>query len=113
MGKQKYAEAYFKEPEKLLHMPSKFKDFIFDKFKEQTTCATKDSVIAIMGIGSMFGFITIKEFIEDLAAIVDSRIVVFFPGSYSSSPSSNYRLLNAYDSWDYLATPITSDTENF
>ncbi|SEM42615.1 protein of unknown function [Butyrivibrio sp. ob235] len=113
MGKQKYAEAYFAEPEKLLQMPRKFEDYIEESFKEKTADADKNTMIGIVGVGSIFGFITVKEFIEKLADDVDSRIVLFFPGTYSSSPTSNYRFLNAYDNWSYLATPITADVNNF
>ena len=38
--------------------------------------------------------------------MVPGRLVVFFPGSYEDN---NYRLLDAYDGWGYLAVPITAD----
>ena len=34
------------------------------------------------------------------------RLLVFFPGSYENN---NYRLLDGYDGWNYLAVPITAD----
>ena len=33
---------------------------------------------------------------------------IFFPGSYEDN---NYRLLDGYDGWNYLAVPITADKE--
>ena len=34
------------------------------------------------------------------------RLLVFFPGEVEGN---NYRLLDARDGWNYLATPITAD----
>jgi hypothetical protein len=113
MGKQKYREAYFQDPEKMIPTPRKFEDHIEQSFIDKTKGADNNTLIAIIGVGNIFGFITVKEFIERLANDVDSRIVLFFPGSYSSTPTSNYRLLNAYDNWNYLATPITADKDSF
>jgi len=46
---------------------------------------------------------------ESIAPLVKGRLVVFFPGTYENN---NYRLLDGYDGWSYLAIPITSDNES-
>jgi len=43
-----------------------------------------------------------------LSGLVHGRLVVFFPGSFEDN---NYRLLDGYDGWNYLATPITPDKD--
>ena len=67
-----------------------------------------DSVVALKGVGSLFGFLKVKEVVDNLAPMVKGRLLVFFPGSYEDN---NYRLLDGYDGWNYLAVPITADKE--
>ena len=43
-----------------------------------------------------------------LTLLVAGRLLIFFPGSYENN---NYRLLDAYDGWNYLAVPITADKD--
>jgi hypothetical protein len=74
----------------------------------QSKEATNDFVIAIKGVGSLFGFLKVKEVVDKLAPMVKGRLLVFFPGSYEDN---NYRLLDGYDGWNYLAVPITADKE--
>lgn len=113
LGAQKYANRYFKMPKGLSQMPSSFTTDIKEKFSTAVEKADSNSVIAIYGISSVYGFVTINDFIRDLSEMTQSRLVVFFPGTYSKSPQPNYKFLNAYDGWDYLATSITSDTNHF
>ena len=49
-----------------------------------------------------------KEVVDKLAPMVKGRLLVFFPGSFENN---NYRLLDGYDGWNYLAVPITADKE--
>jgi hypothetical protein len=46
--------------------------------------------------------------VDAFAPLVKGRLLVFFPGSFDDN---NYRLLNSYDGWNYLAVPITADKE--
>jgi len=65
-------------------------------------------VVALKGVGSLFGLLKVKAVVDKLAPLVKGRIVVFFPGTYENN---NYRLLDGYDGWNYLAVPITADME--
>ena len=65
-----------------------------------------NDVVALKGVGSLFGFLKVKGVVEQLARLVPGRLVVFFPGSFEDN---NYRLLDGYDGWNYLAVPITPD----
>jgi hypothetical protein len=46
------------------------------------------------------------ELIDAVSGSIAGRLVVFFPGQYEHN---SYRLLDARDGWDYLATPITAE----
>jgi hypothetical protein len=65
--------------------------------------ATPESVVAVHGIGSIFGFATLHAILEKIQPDIRGRVVVFFPGSYDQNI---YRLFDARDGWNYLATPI-------
>jgi hypothetical protein len=107
---QRYAASYFAKPHLLPTLLPKFRDYLaeqFDAFLRERN-ADDDFVIALKGIGSLFGFLKVKEVVDVLAPMVKGRLVVFFPGSYENN---NYRLLDGYDGWDYLAVLITADRE--
>jgi len=46
--------------------------------------------------------------VDKLSPLVQGRLLVFFPGSCEND---NYRLLDGYDGWNYLAVTITEDKE--
>lgn len=108
MANQKYAKSYFKEPTKLTTLLGKYEDYIADEFEAfcKEKAVSSDDVVALSGVGSLFGFRKVKGIVDRLAPMVPGRLVVFFPGSYENN---NYRLLDAYDGWGYLAVPITAD----
>lgn len=104
-----YATSYFAEPELLKDLlPDEFLDFIAQRFEAWAAQVplTEGTVVAVMGVGSLFGFVKVKDCIDRLAPRIEGRMVVFFPGSYENN---NYRLLDGYDGWNYLAVPITAD----
>ncbi|MFA6810328.1 MAG: BREX protein BrxB domain-containing protein [Desulfoplanes sp.] len=111
MLQEEYAEEYFLQPELLDDlMPDEYRDFIADRLKTTWTSLLSDAnaVIAISGVSSLFGFIKVKDLVDKLAPLVKGRLLVFFPGSYENN---NYRLLDGYDGWNYLAVPITAGKE--
>ena len=68
-----------------------------------------NTVLALYGIGAIFGFLKISEILPLVEGNIKGRLLVFFPGVYEQN---NYRLLDARDGWNYLAFPITaSDVE--
>lgn len=107
---QRYAKSYFQKPEILAAILPKLLTFIINKFEKflHENKADENSVVALKGVGSLFGFLKIKEVVDKLAPMVKGRLLVFFPGSFEDN---NYRLLDAYDGWNYLAVPITADKE--
>ena len=65
-------------------------------------------MVAVLGMGSLFGLLRVKDVVDELAPMVRGRLLVFFPGSFENN---NYRLLDGYDGWNYLAVPITADKD--
>lgn len=110
LASQRYAKSYFRKPHLLSTLIPKYLAFITDAF--ETFLREKDaganSVVAIQGVRSLFGFLKVKDVVDKLAPMVTGRLLVFFPGSHENN---NYRLLDGYDGWNYLAVPITADKE--
>lgn len=105
---QKYAEKYFKSPGLIKTLLPRYQDYItrsFSSFYENNNIDS-NSVVALMGVGSLFGFLKVRDVVDCLAPVVAGKLVVLFPGSYESN---NYRLLDGYDGWNYLAVPLTAE----
>jgi hypothetical protein len=110
LSSQRYAKSYYQKPQLLSTLLPKYLDFIearFVDFIEKSAC-DEHAVIALSGVGSLFGLQKVKEVVDRLAPHVRGRLLVFFPGSYENN---NYRLLDGYDGWNYLAVPITADKD--
>jgi len=107
---QRYRESYFQKPHLLSTLLPKYNDFIIEKFGKflQDEGTDENSVVAVRGVGSVFGFLKVKEVVDKLSPLVTGRLLIFFPGSFENN---NYRLLDGYDGWNYLAVPITPDKE--
>lgn len=110
LSSQRYAKSYFQKPHLLATLLPKYMDYLrdeFESFLHQKDIGV-DHVVALKGVGSLFGFLKVKEVVDNLAPMFEGRLLVFFPGSYENN---NYRLLDGYDGWNYLAVPITADKE--
>lgn len=107
MAKDEYREAYFESPSDLvLKLEAEFADAVADRIRAQLThpAVTETSVVAVFGVGAVFGFTRFSSVLKLVEGDIKGRLVVFFPGSYEQN---NYRLLDARDGWNYLAAPIT------
>lgn len=107
MAKQKYKEEYFQDPNDLR---PKYKQFVtqsVEKFANEIEGhADKDTLVALLGCGALFGFASVSDFVKQLSLHVPGRLLVLFPGEYIDN---TYRLLDARDGWGYQATAITAD----
>lgn len=110
LSNQRYATSYFQKPQLLATLMPRYLEFIKHEFDEflVKNMVDDNSVVALKGVGSLFGFLKVKDVVDALAPLVTGRLLVFFPGSYENN---NYRLLDGYDGWNYLAVPITADKE--
>lgn len=111
MARDEYRDDYFAEPADLkLKLDAEFPDCVAARIRERLTSpdATETSVVAVFGVGAIFGFARISQIIGMVENDIRGRLVVFFPGQYERN---NYRLLDARDGWNYLAVPITPHSE--
>jgi hypothetical protein len=107
MAADEYREEYFASPEDLqLKMQAEFPGYVAELLRTGLTSAevTDNCVVALFGVGSLFGFARLSHILQMVEADIRGRLVVFFPGHLERS---NYRLLDARDGWNYMAVPIT------
>ncbi|MDO8502508.1 MAG: DUF1788 domain-containing protein [Gemmatimonadaceae bacterium] len=105
MGADEYRDAYFESPDDLqLKLDSEFADFVATRIREVLKGASANAVVAVFGVGSLFGFVRVSHVLRAVEPDIVGRLAVFFPGQYEGN---NYRLLDARDGWNYLAVPIT------
>lgn len=107
---QRYGKKYYEKPHLLTTLLPKYLEYIVQQFRQMLVKnnAGSNAVVALKGVGSLFGFLKVKDVVDKLAPLVSGRLLVFFPGTYETN---NYRLLDGYDGWNYLAIPITADKE--
>ncbi len=107
-----YAESYFESPELLDEaVLADFKGSVVARVRATLDALPdpENTVLALHGVASLFGFMKVSEFLPMVEGNVRGRLLVFFPGTYEQN---NYRLLDARDGWNYHAVPITaSDVE--
>ena len=107
MAIEEYRESYFEDPSDLkLKLDTAFMDYASRHLRCVLTNeqATAQSVIAVVGGASLYGFLHISELIDKVASDIRGRLVFFFPGHFEQG---TYSLLGARSGWNYLATPIT------
>ncbi len=105
MSNEDYKDEYFENPEDLKPVLDDYKQEIVGQIKEYLQGVTEKDVVAISGIASLYGFIKMSELIKIIKDDIKGRLAVFFPGEYDGN--NCYRMLDARDGWNYLATPIT------
>lgn len=111
MMDQEYRESYFKKPSNLMRDANgdlaEFSTSLVRNLRKKIdeTC-DENTVFALSGIGSLFGFMHVSRLVEGIRDRVHGRLVVFFPGDLRDN---HYRFLDARDGWDYLALAIHAD----
>jgi len=103
-----FAESFFAVPSRLgaAHMTA-FRKAVAGQLIQalQSVVPAEDTVVAVYGVASLFGFLKISEILPLVEGHIRGRLLVFFPGVYEQD---NYRLLDARDGWNYHAVPITA-----
>jgi len=108
MSREKYAESIFKNPSNLSEEDSYFQKYLLKQFSYicSTNSVDENTVVCVYGIASLFGLASVNETVQAFASLFSGKLVVLFPGSYENNV---YKVLDAYDGWNYLAVPISSD----
>lgn len=112
MATDEYREDYFASPEDLqLKLGTEFIDAVAERIRHVLLQpqVTDNSVVALQGVGSLFGFCHVSQLLKLVERDIRGRLVVFFPGQFDNN---NYRLLDARDGWNYLAVPISQHDQN-
>lgn len=105
MAREEYRDAYFECPDDLtLKLEAEFVEAIAAPLREVLRAANEDTVVALVGVASLYGFAHVSQIVRAVESDIRGRLVVFFPGSRDSD---TYRFLDARESWNYLATSIT------
>ena len=110
MAAQEYRDAYFEAPEDLAgYQAGELTEFIAHlnaQLKARITAeAGPDTVVALLGVGALFGLARVSSVVEGIKEAVQGRLLVFFPGEHHPE-NHTYRLLDARDGWNYLAVPL-------
>jgi hypothetical protein len=106
MAADEYREEYFAAPNDLqLKLQAEFPAYVAERLRAVLAGSdiTDDSVVALFGVGALFGFARLSQILKMVESDIRGRLVVFFPGHLERS---NYRLLDARDGWNYMAVPI-------
>lgn len=112
MAAQEYRDAYFESPEDLAgYQAGELTEFVADlsaqlKARIQAE-ANENTVVALLGVGTLFGLARVSSLVEDIKDAIPGRLLVFFPGEHHPDTHS-YRLLDARDGWNYLAVPLVA-----
>ena len=109
MAAHRYREKYFRRPTLLAGYAegclTEFTSHLVAQTQEKIAQASANDVVAISGVGALFGVSSVSKVVEQAAPAIKGRLAVFFPGDVEAD---NYRLLDARDGWNYMAHAITA-----
>ena len=110
MAAQEYRDAYFESPEDLAgYQTGELTEFVgnlTEMLRARIAAeAGPDTVVALIGLGTLFGLARVSSVVEGIKESVEGRLLVFFPGEHHPE-NHTYRLLDARDGWNYLAVPL-------
>ncbi len=110
MAAHEYRDAYFESPDDMALALEDLATAIIAQLRDALTepAADANTVLAVVGIGSLFGLMYASDLLKKVTPSVRGRLLIFFPGQRNGS---NYRLLDARDGWNYLAVPIEAVEE--
>ncbi|WP_295403128.1 DUF1788 domain-containing protein [uncultured Thiocystis sp.] len=112
MVAQEYRDAYFECPDDLAgYHTGELTEFATDLIQtlkaRLATDAGPDTLVALLGVGALFGVARVSSLVEGIKDAIPGRLLVFFPGEHHPEHHS-YRLLDARDGWNYLAVPLVA-----
>jgi len=106
LARHEYREAYFEDPSALSMIVEDLREYVVSALRQvcQANDVDKDTMVAVVGVGSLFGFLHLSDVISRLEESIRGRLLVFFPGECERSV---YRFMDARDGFNYMAVPIT------
>ncbi len=109
LARHRYRDIYFAEPNELgTAQEDRISAAIADKIEAAIASGSDSSndILALNGLASLYGFTSVSDVLSRVEHAIRGRLVIFFPGRVQDG---RYRLLDARESWDYHAVPITLD----
>lgn len=103
IAQEEYRESYFQSPEDLELLLPQFKEFVVQQVCSVLSAASEDTVVALAGLGSLFGFLLISDLIAGITPQIQGRLLVLFPGGCDQT---TYRFLDAREGWNYMAVRL-------
>lgn len=105
LAADEYRQAYFESPDDLqLKLDAEFAEYVAERIRTTLTQADDGTVVAVLGVGSLFGLTRVSHVLRLVEGDIRGRLVVFYPGQCDQN---KYRLLDAGDGWNYMAVPIS------
>lgn len=108
MAAHEYRDEYFESPDLLeTALPAFFDHLSLEVRGQLGRHPAPDGVVGLLGAGTLFGLghtVKVSALLNAVNDTIAGRLLVFFPGEHEGN---SYRLLDARDGWNYLATPIT------
>ena len=108
MADHEYRDEYFESPDLLEPALPAFFEYLVKRVSKALSQQQDDgSVVGLLGAGTLFGLgdeVKVSALLNSANDAISGRLLVFFPGEQEGN---SYRLLDARDGWNYLATPIT------
>lgn len=103
-----YRDGYLSEPAALAVLKDEVRQYAAGVLRNelQQQDVGDNTVLALMGAGSLFGFTSLSAVLDLVEGAIKGRMLVFFPGEYERN---QYRFMDAGDGFNYMAIPITSN----
>lgn len=106
MSKDEYKDEYFQHPEDIqIKLGGEFTAECAAHLIEVLRSSDENTVVAVHGVACLYGFTRLHSILQKVESDIKGRLVVLFPGSHDQNV---YRLMDAKDGWNYLATPIVN-----
>lgn len=79
LSNQRYAKSYFEKPHLIFTLIPKYLDYIVLKFQFflKERAVDDNYVVALNGVGSLFGFLKVKDVVDQLAPLVRAGCLYF------------------------------------
>lgn len=111
LSSHRHAVAFYEEPSDLTQsILDQFEAALVTRIREALEAAPVNTVVALVGIGSIFPFLRASSVIKAVDSAVTGRLLVFFPGLHDPETHS-FRLLDARDGFNYRARVIDSQKD--
>jgi len=101
---------WFKHPDDIeLYAQTEWKDILTEFLQKEVARAFSpdNTVFALTGLMDLYDFLHVSDLIQGLEETFPGYLLVFFPGE---KEGNTYRFLDARTGWNYLATPILSNS---